>query len=182
MILSEIKDAEIVVNGEISLSIISDYDVVTARQKGKWFAEQIGFGGSASTLLSTFVSELARNLLISSKHGKMVIQSIQSGLRKGIAVIAAENQHNGQDVLDLRVGVSLLSDDTKAASSLNSSLPYSDVELVEPRFRHNVLTGSQKYAVANVCRVLLSKGDLADEVRIIPTANGGTMVRIKKWL
>ena len=79
------------VNGEVSLLISSEYDIVTAREKGKWFAEEIGFKGSELTLLSTLISELARKVLSLNNRGRVVIRSVQRGSQKGIAINVSEN-------------------------------------------------------------------------------------------
>lgn len=79
------------VNGEISMLINSDLDVVNAREKGRRFAEGIGFRGSELTLLSTLISELARKVVSFDCRGNVVIQSIQIGTRKGIAISVSEN-------------------------------------------------------------------------------------------
>ena len=88
------------VNGEISLSISSEYDIVNARQRGKWFAEQIGFRGSELTILSTLISELARKVFLPGNKGRVVIQSVQRGNRKGIAINVSENPYNTYRVRD----------------------------------------------------------------------------------
>jgi len=74
--------------GEISLRITSDLDIVTARQKARWFAEQLGFSGSWSNIVSTIISGLARNVLINPKHGRIFIDSIHKGMRWGISIKA----------------------------------------------------------------------------------------------
>lgn len=183
MIYPEVKDVEMLVNGEISLLIISEYDVITARQRGKWFAEQIGFNGSMPTLLSTFISELARNLLLSSRRGRLIIQSIESVIKKGIVVIASENQPNGQDVADVKQGAKSLQSEIRPAISPRSSVTtHLEVGLAKQGVHNNLSVIYPKYLLADVCRAFVSKKNLADEVRIISTVSGGTTVRVTKWL
>ncbi len=80
--------AATMMNGEISLRITSDIDIVTARQKARWFAEQLGFNGSWPIIVSTLISGLARNVLINPKHGRIFIDSVHDGLRPGISINA----------------------------------------------------------------------------------------------
>jgi len=188
----EIEHVETTVTGEISLLVVSDYDVITARQKGKWFAEQIGFSGSMPTLLSALVSELARNLLMSVKRGKVIIQSVQFGIKKGITVIASENGQNGQGPAWIKREVrSTLSGKTEvlAAAPHNSAVNLTDAK-VEQRAGISSVRGEGKHvisrysksATSNVCKMLIARRDLADEVEIIPAVNGSTTVRVTKWL
>ncbi len=104
------------VNGEISLMINSDLDIVNAREKGRWFAAGIGFRGSELTLLSTLISELARKVVSLHCRGDVLIQSLQDGARKGIAISVSENlmdtyRESGYEGIRLRKEV--LSRDTR---------------------------------------------------------------------
>ncbi len=74
------------VNGEISVFINSGLDVINARQKCKWLAEEVGFHPSDVTLLSTVVSELARKAIALQCTGNIVIQSLQLAGKKGISI------------------------------------------------------------------------------------------------
>ena len=44
--------------------IRSDADIVVARQKGRALAIQLGFNGSAPTVIAAAISEVARNIVI----------------------------------------------------------------------------------------------------------------------
>ncbi len=79
------------VRGEISLLISSDSDIIIARQKARWFAEQVGFSGSWPFVFSTIISQLARGMLKQSNNGRINIKSIQDGQKPGIAVQAAND-------------------------------------------------------------------------------------------
>ena len=75
---------------EAVIPINSDIDVVAARQKGRELAAELGFVSTDSTLLATAISELARNIVRYAKHGEILIESVQSGERVGITVIAQD--------------------------------------------------------------------------------------------
>lgn len=70
--------------------INTDTDVVTARQKGRELAAELGFVSTDSTLLATAISELARNIVRYAKFGEILIASVQSGDRVGISVVARD--------------------------------------------------------------------------------------------
>ena len=78
----------LMITGEISLSIKTDQDILTARQKTSWFAQELGFTGSWPIILSTIISELARNILHYTKRSFICIKSIQEGNKRGISITA----------------------------------------------------------------------------------------------
>lgn len=79
------------IRGEISLLISSDSDIISARQKARRFAEQIGFNGSWPFVFSTIISQLARSMLNQSKPSRINIKSVYNGIKPGIEVQAANN-------------------------------------------------------------------------------------------
>jgi serine/threonine-protein kinase RsbT len=79
------------VNGEIALLINSERDILSAREKGRWLAEEIGFRGSDLTLLSTLISELARKVLSLDCKGNVEMKTLQRQGHKGIAISITDN-------------------------------------------------------------------------------------------
>jgi serine/threonine-protein kinase RsbT len=65
-------------------------DVVTARQKGRQLASQIGFAGSEVTVIASAISEIARNIVDYAEHGQMTFQKIERGSRQGIMIVAQD--------------------------------------------------------------------------------------------
>lgn len=57
----------------IEVSISSDEDVILARQKVRSISQQIGFSLLDQTRIVTAVSELARNIVVHAKEGKMSV-------------------------------------------------------------------------------------------------------------
>lgn len=76
----------------------SDADVLIARQTGRRVAEAVGFTGSDLTMISTAISELARNIIRYAVVGEVVIVPVAEGSRVGVMVIARDN---GPGIADL---------------------------------------------------------------------------------
>jgi serine/threonine-protein kinase RsbT len=75
---------------EALLPIDRDGDVVTARQKGRELAAQIGFGGSDLTIIATAISELARNIIVYAKRGEISLSIVERNGTRGVLVIARD--------------------------------------------------------------------------------------------
>jgi serine/threonine-protein kinase RsbT len=71
--------------------IARDGDVVTARQKGRELAQQVGFSGSDLTLIATAISEIARNIVLYAERGEVTLSAVSEGERCGVMIIAADN-------------------------------------------------------------------------------------------
>ncbi len=82
--------------------ISSEHDILTARQKGRWLAEQVGFRGSDAILLSTMVSGLARNVLSSAEQGCILLRTIEHGAARGICIEMTEHGRHPLRVIDRR--------------------------------------------------------------------------------
>lgn len=57
----------------IEVSISSDEDVILARQKVRFITQELGFSLLDQTRIVTAVSELARNIVVHAKEGKMSV-------------------------------------------------------------------------------------------------------------
>jgi serine/threonine-protein kinase RsbT len=75
----------------ISVRIASDKDVLTARQKGRALAIEVGFSLSDSTLIATAISELARNIVAYARQGEIVLETTHYSGRLGITVVARDD-------------------------------------------------------------------------------------------
>lgn len=58
----------------ICVPILSEGDIVTARQQGRSLAEHAGFAGSDLAVIATAISELARNIVDYAKAGEICVQ------------------------------------------------------------------------------------------------------------
>lgn len=73
-------------------------DIVTARQKGRALALELGFNGSDLTLVATAISEVARNIVDHAKHGEIVLEPLNHGHKHGIVIVARDNGPGIPDV------------------------------------------------------------------------------------
>lgn len=76
--------------GEALIPVSSDADIVTARQKGRALATELGFASTEMTLIATAISELARNIVIYAKRGELTLRAVEDGYRRGIIVVARD--------------------------------------------------------------------------------------------
>jgi len=86
------------VKDETRVPIDSDHDIVTARQRGRALAEQIGFSNSNLTMVATAISELARNILLYAKKGELTLGIIEEDGRQGVAMVARDQGPGIRDV------------------------------------------------------------------------------------
>lgn len=103
--------------GEIRVAINSDQDIVSARQKGRVMANEIGFSTGDATLVATAISELARNIVSYAHKGQITIKLVNGLNRQGIAVIASDD---GPGIPDIRQA---MRDGFSTSGSLGLGLP-----------------------------------------------------------
>lgn len=80
--------------------INSAVDIVTARQRGRALALELGFNGADVTLIAAAISEVARNIVDHAKCGEIAMASIElpAGNRRGIQIIARDQGPGIRDV------------------------------------------------------------------------------------
>jgi serine/threonine-protein kinase RsbT len=76
---------------EISVPILSDGDIVVARQKGCKLAVALGFSRSEAVLIATVISELARNIILYAGHGGIYLSRAEAINKSGIEIIAEDS-------------------------------------------------------------------------------------------
>jgi serine/threonine-protein kinase RsbT len=103
--------------GEIRVPINSDQDIVSARQKGRAMATELGFSSGDATLIATAISELARNIVSYAQQGQITLKMVNGLNRRGIAVIASDD---GPGITDIRQA---LRDGYSTSGSLGLGLP-----------------------------------------------------------
>jgi serine/threonine-protein kinase RsbT len=81
-----------------TLPIMSDSDIITARQQGRSLVMQLGFSSPEATLVATAISELARNIIQYAERGEIVLRSVERDGRAGILVIARDQGPGIPDV------------------------------------------------------------------------------------
>jgi serine/threonine-protein kinase RsbT len=90
---------------------------VTARQKGREMAMQLGFSGSDPTLIATAISELARNILLYARRGTIALIPAQEHGKRGIRVVAHDD---GPGIADIELA---MRDGYSTGKSLGLGLP-----------------------------------------------------------
>ncbi len=76
---------------ESSVDILTEWDIVTARQVGRKEAKSIGFDMIAQAKIITAISELARNIYLYAEQGKIHITKITKESSVGICIIASDS-------------------------------------------------------------------------------------------
>ena len=85
-------------NNAARVAINSAADIVTARQKGRALALELGFDGSDLTLIATAISEVARNIVTHAKNGEVMLAPAMHGSKRGILVVARDEGPGIKDV------------------------------------------------------------------------------------
>ncbi|HKV60734.1 MAG TPA: anti-sigma regulatory factor [Candidatus Acidoferrum sp.] len=99
------------------MPINSDQDIVSARQKGRVMANDLGFSSGDATLIATAISELARNIVSYARQGQITLKMVNGLNRRGIAIIASDD---GPGIADIRQA---LRDGYSTSGSLGLGLP-----------------------------------------------------------
>lgn len=73
------------------MPVNADIDIVTARQKGRELARDLGFTSTDLALIATAISELARNIILYANTGQIVLSVVENGTRRGLKVIARDD-------------------------------------------------------------------------------------------
>lgn len=81
-----------------SVDIITEWDIVAARQLGRNEAKDVGFGIVDQARITTAISELARNIYLYAGKGNIEIKQITEGNLKGLLIIASDKGPGIQDV------------------------------------------------------------------------------------
>lgn len=65
-------------------------DIVNARQTGRLLVQKMGLSGSLMTLVTTAISELARNILLYAQNGEIVLSRLNNSEQLAVAVSAID--------------------------------------------------------------------------------------------
>src|SRR5579862_8689553 len=83
---------------ECKVAIISERDIVVARQKGRAMATTLGFSLGDSTLIATAISELARNIISYAGEGTVAMTIIYDSRREGLLIVASDEGPGISDI------------------------------------------------------------------------------------
>jgi serine/threonine-protein kinase RsbT len=102
---------------EAQVGIRSDADIITARQRGRELAGELGFSKTDLALIATAISELARNILSYAGNGRITLQLTEHVGRRGLVVVATDE---GPGIADIELA---LQDGYSTGGSLGLGLP-----------------------------------------------------------
>ncbi|HWQ89500.1 MAG TPA: anti-sigma regulatory factor [Desulfitobacteriaceae bacterium] len=101
----------------ITVKISEEEDIVTARQKGRSIAKELGFSVVDQCRIATGISELARNIFLYASTGSILIQTLTDNNHSGIEIIAEDN---GPGISDIKLA---LLDGYSTSNGLGMGLP-----------------------------------------------------------
>ena len=84
-------------NKEKQIQITGEIDIAKATYEAMTMAEVIGFGKTEQYMISTAVSELARNIVVYAMKGEVIIRLIGDS-NKGIEIIAIDKGSGIEDL------------------------------------------------------------------------------------
>ena len=102
---------------ESNIEIITEWDIVTARQLGRDEAKKVGFGTVDQARITTAISELARNIYLFAKAGEIRIESVIEENRAGLIITAIDK---GPGIEDIR---KVMEEGFTTSGGLGSGLP-----------------------------------------------------------
>ncbi|MFC7685925.1 anti-sigma regulatory factor [Ureibacillus sp. GCM10028918] len=73
------------------VEIVTELDIVTARKLGRDEAKEIGFNDVDQSRITTAIGELAKNILLYARAGKIVIEEIEGNDMKGISISSIDS-------------------------------------------------------------------------------------------
>lgn len=85
-----------------TLEIRSSADIVHVRQQVRTWAVEIGFDLVDQTKIVTAASELARNTVDYGKGGTVILETLQSGIRKGLRLVFEDK---GPGIPDIKLAM-----------------------------------------------------------------------------
>jgi serine/threonine-protein kinase RsbT len=103
--------------GDTYVAIERETDIVTARQRGRQLAAEIGFSTTEQTIIALAISEIARNIISYAQRGSVTLFRVEANGRRGIAIIA---QDSGPGIADVELA---MRDGYSTGNSLGVGLP-----------------------------------------------------------
>lgn len=104
-------------NSASCVDINNEWDIVSARQKGREKAKDLGFGNVDQARITTAISELARNIYLYAKSGTICIERVNQMNKKGLRIKAMDE---GPGISDIR---KVMQDGYTTSGGLGAGLP-----------------------------------------------------------
>jgi len=105
------------VTSKSSVEIITEWDIIAARQLGRNEAKALGFGTVDQARITTAISELARNIYLYARIGIIEIERIETETEKKIVIVATDQ---GPGIKDIR---KVTEDGYSTSGGLGAGLP-----------------------------------------------------------
>lgn len=102
---------------EVNVPIETESDIVTARQRGRQLAADLGFSNTDQTIVALAISEVSRNIISYAKRGELTFARLDDGMRRGILVVARDQ---GPGIPDIELA---MRDGYSTGKSLGMGLP-----------------------------------------------------------
>jgi serine/threonine-protein kinase RsbT len=102
---------------DLHVPIEREGDIVTARQKGRQLASELGFSGTDQTIIALAISEMARNIISYAQRGGVTLTQVESAGRRGLMIVAADQ---GPGIADIELA---MRDGYSSVRSLGVGLP-----------------------------------------------------------
>jgi len=102
---------------ESYVKIVTEWDIVAARQLGRNLAKELGFGSVDQARITTAISELARNIYLYAEEGHIYIERIDHVGKSGMKVVAKDP---GPGISDIR---KVMEDGFSTSGGLGAGLP-----------------------------------------------------------
>lgn len=104
-------------NDQSCVRIMTEWDIVAARQLGRNVAKELGFGTVDQARITTAISELARNIYLYAGKGQIGIEQVADRGKKGLKIIAEDQ---GPGIPDIR---KVMEDGFSTSGGLGAGLP-----------------------------------------------------------
>ncbi|MBM4765382.1 anti-sigma regulatory factor [Bacillus sp. B15-48] len=99
------------------VTIITEWDIVAARQLGRNVAKELGFGTVDQARITTAISELARNIFLYAGKGQICIDKLYDSGKVGVRISAIDS---GPGISDIR---QVMEDGFSTSGGLGAGLP-----------------------------------------------------------
>lgn len=87
-----------------TIRILSDADIVLARQRGRALAGKLGFSATDQITIATAISELARNIVEYATHGEIIVCVVETR-RNGSPGLQVTARDDGPGIPDVALAM-----------------------------------------------------------------------------
>jgi serine/threonine-protein kinase RsbT len=121
---------------KVRVTIQSQADVVAAREQARALAVEAGFSVCDSTLITTAISEMTRNILEFARRGEITIALLKNGSKSGLQIVASDEGPGIEDI------ARVMKDGYSSCKGMGIGLPGTKRLMDEFEIRSKVGTGT----------------------------------------